>query len=71
MQHFRKIKKRKYFAGDSGGGFYVKDSSGRWIVYGLVSEGLIVSGSCDASKYVVYVDVAKFLRWIIESEFFV
>jgi hypothetical protein len=55
--------------GDSGGGFYVRDaSSGQWILYGVVSEGMITNGFCDVRKYVVFVDVTKFLRWIFQSE---
>ncbi|KAG5669223.1 hypothetical protein PVAND_017115 [Polypedilum vanderplanki] len=54
--------------GDSGGGFYVKDSStAQWILYGLVSEGLIVNGSCDVNKFVVFVDITKFLSWIFQT----
>jgi secreted trypsin-like serine protease len=56
--------------GDSGGGFYVQDArSGEWALYGLVSEGIIVNGVCDAKKFVVYVDVVKFMAWIYGGGF--
>jgi secreted trypsin-like serine protease len=55
--------------GDSGGGFFVRDSTSRqWIVYGLVSEGIFTNGFCDVRKYVVFVDLTKFLAWIFQSE---
>jgi secreted trypsin-like serine protease len=53
--------------GDSGGGFFVKDNSGRYVTYGIVSQGFN-KYDCSPKDYVVFVDVAAFVGWIREGE---
>lgn len=51
--------------GDSGGGFVMK-RSGRWILRGIVSMSLSSKeAQCDLNSFVVFVDVAKYLGWIM------
>ncbi|KAG5669359.1 hypothetical protein PVAND_017247 [Polypedilum vanderplanki] len=50
--------------GDSGGGFFVKNSkSGQYEVKGIVSQAKRTNG-CDPKDFVAFVDVAKFIDWI-------
>ncbi|XP_070493732.1 uncharacterized protein [Chironomus tepperi] len=50
--------------GDSGGGFYVRTSSG-WHIQGLVSATVLTTNyTCDSGKYALYTNVAKFYDWI-------
>jgi secreted trypsin-like serine protease len=49
--------------GDSGGGFYVKNSD-TYTVNGIVSSG---SFNCDEGKYVVFTSVPLFVDWIREE----
>jgi hypothetical protein len=51
---------KKACRGDSGGGFYVKNDD-TYTVNGIVSAG---SFDCDASQYVVFTSVPKFVDWI-------
>lgn len=67
MRSFCAGKNQSPCSGDSGSGFYVK-SKGQWSIYGIISEGVVTNGECDTSKYVVFVDVGKFIGWISQSE---
>nr|XP_019555776.2 serine protease gd [Aedes albopictus] len=51
--------------GDSGSGLFVL-RGGRWVLRGIVSYALIDpdTGKCDARKYTVYTDVAKYHEWM-------
>ena len=51
--------------GDSGGGFYLRDSS-HWAIRGIVSSSLMDhdKGGCDVNKYSIYTNVGKFVYWI-------
>ncbi|XP_021708893.1 serine protease gd [Aedes aegypti] len=51
--------------GDSGSGLFVS-RGGRWVLRGIVSYALIDpdTGKCDARKYTVYTDVAKYHEWM-------
>ncbi|KAG5683360.1 hypothetical protein PVAND_012646 [Polypedilum vanderplanki] len=52
--------------GDSGGGFYVKNNkSGKYETKGIVSQAQ--HNGCDPKVYVAFVDVTKFIDWIIEK----
>ncbi|XP_058058502.1 serine protease Hayan-like [Anopheles bellator] len=51
--------------GDSGGGMVFKHN-GRWYLRGVVSVSAALQDRfrCDPNHYVVFTDVAKFVRWI-------
>nr|XP_029711764.1 uncharacterized protein LOC109422074 [Aedes albopictus] len=53
--------------GDSGGGMYISDGD-RWILRGIVSFGKhnILKQTVDASKYIVFVNVQRYLTWVKE-----
>lgn len=52
--------------GDSGGGFYMKDSStNSWNVRGIVSASLVdMQFGCDVNKFSLFTNVARFIEWI-------
>lgn len=57
--------------GDSGGGLVLQKAGGTrekvvWQIRGLVTISVALQNrfKCDASHYVVFTDVAKFLDWI-------
>lgn len=54
--------------GDSGAGFMIKRNE-RWTLRGIVSIALEdpVSKSCDLTKYFIFADVAKVVRWLKEA----
>ncbi|KAG5667392.1 hypothetical protein PVAND_015373 [Polypedilum vanderplanki] len=53
--------------GDSGGGFFVKNSqTNQFTLYGIVSQGA-KSKECSPNDYVVFVDVSKFINWILNA----
>lgn len=54
--------------GDSGGGFYMKDSStNSWNVRGIVSGSLVdMQFGCDVNKFSLFTNVARFIEWIEE-----
>ncbi|XP_036145151.1 chymotrypsin-like elastase family member 2A isoform X1 [Monomorium pharaonis] len=55
--------------GDSGSGFVMYDATARhYMLRGIVSRSTLNDAHlCDLRKYVVYVDVAKYLIWIREQ----
>jgi secreted trypsin-like serine protease len=53
--------------GDSGGGFFIFDSSiNLWVVRGIVSSSVTknINGLCDVNKFHLYTNVARFVNWI-------
>lgn len=51
--------------GDSGGGFYIQDSSSTWTVRGIASASIIdAKHGCDINKFSLYTNVARFIDWI-------
>lgn len=55
--------------GDSGGGFFMKDSKQfYWSVQGIVSSSLINDKfDCDVNTFALYTNVALFRDWIIQE----
>ncbi|GLV34384.1 Serine-peptidase 212 [Carabus blaptoides fortunei] len=56
--------------GDSGGGMVFQDKrSGAWQLRGIVSLSAVdsVTGHCDIRRYVVFVDIALYLKWLREQ----
>lgn len=53
--------------GDSGSGFYIKNNRRRFVIYGILSQGL-TNGNCEPNDTAVFVDVTKYVRWIEESK---
>ncbi|KAL0106781.1 hypothetical protein PUN28_015379 [Cardiocondyla obscurior] len=55
--------------GDSGSGLVLFDSiTGRYQLRGVVSRSVLGNEPlCDLTKYIVFVDVAKYLFWIIQE----
>ncbi|XP_029711162.2 uncharacterized protein LOC109424087 [Aedes albopictus] len=53
--------------GDSGGGMYISDGD-RWQLRGIVSFGKFneLKQTVDASKYIVFVNVQRYLTWVKE-----
>jgi secreted trypsin-like serine protease len=52
--------------GDSGGGFYLLESS-RWVVRGIISASIIdFDIGCDINSFSIYTNVARFVDWINE-----
>lgn len=53
--------------GDSGAGFIMKRGE-RWTLRGIVSVALEdpVSKSCDLTKFFIFADVAKVIKWVKE-----
>lgn len=50
--------------GDSGGGFYIRDSLA-WKVQGIVSSAIIDRDrGCDINKYSLYTNIARYIDWI-------
>jgi secreted trypsin-like serine protease len=57
-------------SGDSGGGFFVKDSeTGQFEVHGVVSQGVDAT-VCNTNDYTVFTDVPQFIEWIKTRECF-
>lgn len=56
--------------GDSGSGFYLKDTSASsWNVRGIVSASIIdFDYGCDINKYSLYTNVARFVPWILNVQ---
>lgn len=53
--------------GDSGGGFYAKESTSFfWKIQGVISIGAYKSSLCDVNQFGLYTNVAKFIGWINE-----
>ncbi|XP_050097498.1 chymotrypsin-C-like isoform X2 [Anopheles aquasalis] len=53
--------------GDSGGGLFMQTDSGRWILNGIVTVTAANrqnENACSTSDYTVFVDVAKYVKWI-------
>jgi secreted trypsin-like serine protease len=55
--------------GDSGGGFYTRNSkSSPWTIRGIVSGSILnVDKQCDVNAFQVYTNVALFVDWIEET----
>lgn len=53
--------------GDSGGGLFIHQD-GKWYIRGIISTSLANRQTqvCDVNSYAVYVDIAKYLLWIVE-----
>lgn len=47
--------------GDSGGGFYIKVNH-EWRILGVVSSS--ISNECNANKFVLYTNIAKYISWV-------
>lgn len=61
-----KLKQIKhFFAGDSGGGFYVLSGEKNYVIRGIISASLINSQRrCNVETFSIYTDVSSFLNWI-------
>ncbi|XP_011867338.1 PREDICTED: transmembrane protease serine 9-like [Vollenhovia emeryi] len=54
--------------GDSGSGLVLFNNiTGRYYLRGLVSRSLVGETLCDLQNYIVYVDVAKYIPWIVQQ----
>lgn len=54
-------------SGDSGGGFFTHSGS-TWTIRGIISASLFNAiRQCDISRYSIYTNVSKFMKWIRET----
>lgn len=52
--------------GDSGGGFAM-EINGRWFLRGITSFGIADKQLRCEHNYVVFLDIVKYLKWIMEN----
>lgn len=63
-------KKKSTCTGDSGGGFYFKNSTRHLFeLRGIVSAGITYgNGKCDSDSYSLFMNVARFSNWINKQQ---